>query len=295
MRFIPGEKRFALLELLKTSAPLLCDGALEPLLQKFGMPKIDPAFSVSATNPDWVRRAHTLYSRTGADIFRANTAGASPLTLKLMDIEDKAESLNNSSFALLQEIMESDKVSAAALTPLGDMQCPMQRENQDWYKVQLLRSRKQSYAEQIVYLADIGVNLLYFQNFDSSEELKLALSAAKGVSATETVAHLHLHPESSHSELLQTLQDLLSADADFVGLQIPPHCDNLPELLQDAVATCGVISVLLDETPSSDKTELSPEFKENAVQALQAEAAILGGGLHTTPEHIRFLRQLIDP
>jgi methionine synthase I (cobalamin-dependent) len=273
---------FSILSWLETEAPVISDGSLRPVLERFGLTSEQPACLANIQQMDWVRAAHKSYQRSGANFFRTNTAGATLPELTQHGVEDRTEAINNNGMALLREALGTGVITAGVLQQVKSTQVlpePL---------------REQAYGPQVVYLSDTGANFLWCAGFTRWEELAHVAQIARRSFVRETVLHLSLEPDQEYHEQLPELIGLVRRGQTFIGLEASPLQPKLEEYVQELVEHCGVVSVILGEVPQGEETGPSSWFQRKAERLLRAEVAMLGLGPHTTPKHVRWLRQLLD-
>ena len=271
---------FSLLKLLETQAPLLGDGSKASVLQELGFPEKTPPFTANLSHPELVRQLHKIYSQAGAFLLRTNTEGAYREALESLRLGERAEAVHTTSMALLQEAAGFQHISVGSITGIHD---PLLTKE----------DKQQAYAEQIIYLADIGVNLFMLSEFYSIEELQLALKTVRKVTSKEIIVHLTLFPGKQDSFSSKKLLDLHQFEATYIGIQGKSEDPQVIQIVQNLIGECGVISVLLDEPPSM-KGEVSLAFQETSRLLMESEVAILAGGNYTTPNHIRALKKIME-
>jgi methionine synthase I (cobalamin-dependent) len=271
---------FALLDWLQERAPVFSEGSLMPILQKFGLPENQPPCLANLEQMDWVRAAYKSYQRAGADFFRTNTAGANVLELTQQGMEGREEAINNNGMALLREAL--GKVVSAGLLRQAESQAELGEH-----------LAERVYGHPIVYLSDTGADLLWAEGFTRLEELQQVARLARRSFQRDCVLHLRLEPDIRLGERLQGLLEVVQLGRTVVGLHASALQPGLVEDVEQLVGECGVISVVLDELPQIEQSP-SPWFQRKAEQLLEQEVALFGLGVNTTPEHLRWLRDLRD-
>lgn len=267
---------FQLLPVLETEAPLISDSDLTFSLQALGVPEESLLCLANQEFPDLVKQAHRIQKRSGAQLFRANTAGASLSELEPLGWEDRCEALNNSGRALLKEALDNQGIQAGVIRAIAS-------ETQ-------ANLREAAYGNQAVYLSDTRADLIWLRDFPSVAELRLALRVLKRVSQTEIIASLK--PQTFSEEVLQELPELLRVGANYLGLQGAADHPELTSSLKALVDTIGVVGIELDERSSQPAP--SAEFEQVLAAVLDLGVAWVALGAHTTPDHVRLARKLRD-
>lgn len=275
---------FSLLHYLKKNAPVLCDGnKLGPLHQK-GFPPQFPAWAANLSQFEQIKSVYHHYVDAGASILRTNTEGAHRLALEALELNDRIEAINNNGMALLREAVGSKVLAAAAISSV----------NANLNQLVTTSFLDEGYSEQAVYLADTGAQFFMLTEFESLEDLKMAITLVKRVSTREIVAHLELKIPIHLTELIQQLVQLRKQGAEFVGVQLSPTLPEIAPIIAQVIEHCGIVSVILNEVPQDPDQPPSSAFEQAAKVICAADISIVGGGRHTTPHHIKLLRELLD-
>src|SRR5277367_2784122 len=149
-------------------APVLCDGAMGTLLYAKGIFINRSYDELNVSQPDLIRGIHHEYLQAGAEIIETNTFGANSFRLGRHTLADKVAEINRAGARLAREATKSfDVWVAGSVGPLGTRIEPLGKTS--------FEEARQAFREQIVALAEGGVDLLMLETFGYLEELHQAV------------------------------------------------------------------------------------------------------------------------
>src|SRR3954462_27095 len=93
--------------------PVLCDGAMGPLLYAKGIFINRSYDELNLSQPDLIRGIHHEYLQAGAEIIETNTFGANAFRLARHSIADKVRDVNRAGARLAREVAKSFDVWVA--------------------------------------------------------------------------------------------------------------------------------------------------------------------------------------
>lgn len=274
--------QFSLIKHLEKHAPLICDGAKSLVLHNLGVPQTEMCFVANLTHPQLVVQMYKSYLQAGASILRTNTDGANFLALDALELNGRGENINNNGMALIRE------GAGMAGIPAGSVISTKKYVTGDIPHHIL----EKAYGEQFIYLADTGAKFVMLGDFNSLDELLLATRVAKRTIQKQTVVHWTIE-EPEERDIIKGMQALLKQGADFVGIQASSKLEKLPQITKKLVSEFGVVSVLLDEPIALPFGNVSSDFLSMTEKLLDSEVAIIGGGNHTTPAHIKEINHIM--
>src|SRR4030095_16378321 len=113
---------------LPPAGPLLCDGAMGPLLSARGV-SVDACFDVlNLNNPRVIQSIHADYIAAGADCIETNTFGANRFKLAGNGPDGEVREINRRGAALARDVRESagrDVFVLGSIGPLGKYLAPL--------------------------------------------------------------------------------------------------------------------------------------------------------------------------
>ncbi|WP_159722026.1 homocysteine S-methyltransferase family protein [Enterococcus sp. CSURQ0835] len=278
-----------ILEHLKNH-PLLFDGAMGTMLQKYGLPlgALPEYFNLS--HPEIVQQIHTEYVAAGCDVVTTNTFQANGKKIKPEDVEEiiiKAVQLARAA---------QPKFVACDIGPIGQLLAPLGTltfdEAYDLFKIQMIA------AEQA------GADLILIETMSDLLETKAAILAAKENTQLPIFATMTFQADGRTflgTDPLTAVLTLQSLGVAAVGLncslgpaELLPHVETLLDYAQIPVivqANAGLPEIVDGQTVYRI-TET--EYAANVAKMLQKGVRIIGGCCGTTPAFIKELRHLLD-
>jgi methionine synthase / methylenetetrahydrofolate reductase(NADPH) len=275
---------------------LLFDGGMGTELYRRGV-FIDKCFDeLNITNPDMVTQVHRDYINAGADIIETNTFSANRFKLRRYHLEDKLYDINFNGARIARESAEGNVLIAGAIGPLGVQIEPLGPTSRN--------EAQQFYTEQLKPLIDGGIDLILFETFIYTDDLRQAVNAARSISELPIIAQVTISEDGSSltgGELESVVEELNTIPADVIGI----NCTVGPQVMLNWLErarplTDKPISIM----PNAGKPKnidgrniylASPEyFGEYARHFIRAGANIIGGCCGTGPEHIQKMRNSIS-
>lgn len=277
---------------------LICDGAMGTALHAVGN-SLDQALpAVSVTAPDVVAGIHAGYVDAGVDIIQTNTFGASRLRLAPFGLADRVGEINAAAVRIAHEaaarvdrpIFVAGSVSPAVT--VGQRSTTPAAE------------RIWAHREQIVALADAGVDLLILETFGFVNELVEAVTVAAEYCSMPIVAQATFMGDgrtlSGHTPR-QLVQALANLPVSVIGI----NCTLGPQGSLDVVTELAKHTELplsaqpnagLPRRLASDRLEydVDPEYFARYAERLVASgAALVGGCCGTTALHLEAVAKAV--
>lgn len=297
-----------------SGTPTLLDGGMGQELLRRGMPDREKSlWSANALleDPELVQDVHEDYLRAGADIITTNTYATPPERLKRAGLEGQVETLNQRAGILAERAREAvgrDALIAGSLPPIRGSYRPD--------RVGTFEEIEPQYREQAQYLAS-HVDLFLCETMSTPEEARAAVTGAASteipVFVSYTIADQKF--ESEEIPLLrngQPLKEAIEALSDLPVEGVLLNCSS-PERISAAVPTLrnhtdlptGAYANAFIEIPDEwdehagdmpqKRDDLDPEsYAEYVQQWLREGVQIVGGCCEVGPEHIAYLRTLLD-
>jgi homocysteine S-methyltransferase len=280
--------------------PILADGAMGTLLYARGIPINHCYDELNLTNPGPILAIHEEYLQAGAQILETNTFGANRFRLARHGMEQQVAQINTAGVRLARQAVEHfrDKQAgeawvAGSLGPLGVRLEPL--------GITSLSEARAAFAEQILALAEAGVDLLVLETMMALNEVHEALEAARETAPELPVLAMVTVDEDGNcldGASAATAATLITEwGADAIGV----NCSTGPATVLTAIeAMRGATTLPLAAIPNAGLPRAvegrniylcSPEYMAGfARMAIGAGAQIVGGCCGTTPNHIRAMR-----
>lgn len=294
------------LKFLETIAerPLVADGAMGTMINASGVGFERCFEGLNVDQPDLILGIHRAFVAAGADVLETNTFSATQIHLDRWGISSKFVDINVAGARLARTaaneagrkvfVAGSIGPTGARLSPIGPLP---------------VDDARRAYTEQVVALADAGVDLLIFETFSDIDELEIAIAAARTVGPLPIVASMSFTrdvrtlggvvPETA-------LERLHTAGADVIGANCSTGPRGVFEVLSRYETACGVRDrpVMFSAMPNAGYPESRGErlyfpappdyFAEYANQFLSVGARLIGGCCGTTPDHVVGVRRALD-
>jgi methionine synthase / methylenetetrahydrofolate reductase(NADPH) len=278
-------------------SPVLCDGAMGTLLYAKGIFINRSYDELNLSQPDLIRGIHHEYLQAGAEIIETNTFGANSFRLARHSLADKVREVNLSGVRLAKEAAKSfDVWVAGSVGPLGTRIEPLGKTSFD--------EARESFRQQIIALAEGGVDLLILETFGYLEELRQAMLAAREVgTGLPIVAQVTIDEDGNcldGSDPETFVPKLEEWGADVIGC----NCSVGPVAMLDAIERVRALTSLpLAAQPNAGIPRsvegrniylCSPEYMASyARKFVAAGVRVVGGCCGTTPEHIRVMKSAL--
>lgn len=287
-------------ERVRSGQVLLADGALGSLLLARGLKPGQAPEELCLSRPEVLAEIVRLYQEAGAEVFQANTFGASPLKLEQYGLAEKMEEINRQAVRIVREVVGEEGYvwasvgpSGRLLEPYGDVSAERMYEN---------------FARQTAVLVEAGADIIAIETMTDLAEARLALAAAvdtgKARGAVITVSlTFEKRRRGFFTVMGNSVADAVAglADADMVGSNCGNGVDNMVEIAREFRRLTDKLLVI---RPNAGLPEVcngavvypeTPEFMAERIPALlECRLGILGGCCGTTPEHIRAFRRVLE-
>lgn len=291
-----------LTELLERRSVLVADGAMGTSLFALGLETGDCPERWNIDHPDRVASVHAGFAEAGSDLFLTNTFGANQRRLMLHDATDQVGAFNRAGAAIGRKLADDmhrrtgrQIAVCGSVGPTGDILEPVGPLS--------IAEATSVFSDQMIALAEGGVDALWIETLSSQEELEAALTAAADV-------NLPVVATMSFDTHGRTMMGLTPADAARAAVSVRGAHGQSPKLAAFG-ANCGIGPAQLlhsvlslnaaGPTPIVAKGNCGiPQYKDGqlsysgspaimadyACLARDAGARIIGGCCGTTPEHI---------
>lgn len=261
------------------------DGGAGTLLQSWGLEAGISPETWNLSNPDKIKKMHSLYLEAGANIITACTFGANRLKF------DNLEEIVTAAIANAKSACEgyADSYVALDIGPTGKMLEPLgDLSFEDAVSV---------FAETVRIGAKAGADLVLIETMNDSYETKAAVIAAKeNCSLPVFVTNAYgdggkLMTGADPAAMVAMLEGL---GVDAIGM----NCSMGPlQMLEIAAETAKYASVPIIVNPNAGLPKIvdgksvfdvdAEEFSDIMCEIVKAGATVIGGCCGTTPEYIR--------
>jgi 5-methyltetrahydrofolate--homocysteine methyltransferase len=288
-----------ILERIRAGDVLLADGALGSLLLEHGLRSGDAPEAVCLTQPDRLRGIVKLYQDAGAEVFQANTFGASPLKLAGYGLADKTEEINRAAVEIVRSVAGNAGYVLASVGPSGKLLKPYgDAEPQLVYD---------SFVRQVSALAQVHPDIIAIETMTDIREALLALKAIKaGAPGIPVLGSMTFEKGRNGfytimgNSIIQCASELTEGGADIIGSNCGNGIDDMIAIAREFRAITQLPLAIRPNAgfPLFDGDRVTypetPEFMaERLPQLLDSGVSIIGGCCGTTPDHIRAFRVVL--
>lgn len=288
-----------LLDELRSGRILLCDGAMGTELHRRGLPQGRSPEKWNLSHPDEVRAVSASYVAAGSDIVETNTLGGSRLILSKHGLADRLIEINRRSAQLAREAA-GDRYVFGAVGPIGEFLSPLGPLD--------AAEAIDIMAEQMVALAEGGVDALCIETQVSLDEAVAAVKAAKERTNLPAIVTMTFRktPKREFRSIMgdapeQMVRRLTEAGADVLGSNCGQGPAEMLELCRKLRPLTGLALMIQSNAglPTMENGGMvykvsTEEMAALAVELAGAGAQIIGGCCGTTPSHIRAMRDALD-
>ena len=270
---------------------LLLDGATGSNLMKEGMPRGVCSEQWIYENPQVLEQLQKEYCEAGSRIVYAPTFSANRISLANHGLENKVEELNRGLVRISREAVGDKCYIAGDLTTTGKQDMPYEE-------------LFEAYREQIVALADAGVDLLIAETMLGVDEVMAVIDAAAAVCELPVMCTLTVESDGSlffGGNIYDAVETLEQMGADAVGINCSTGPDQLVSVVKNIREKVSIPVIVkpnagmpvIDEKGNPVYSMGAEEFAEHMKVLTEAGADIVGGCCGTTPEYIRKLADIL--
>jgi len=289
-----------LLERLNNNEVLVSDGAMGTMLFERGVESGDCPERINIERPEILEEIAKLYLQAGADIIQTNTFGASPLKLTQYSLDNQTDAINIAAVKAVRTAIGDKAHISASCGPCGKLLKPYGDTDPD----DVLKG----FERQMNALIGEGVDLICIETMTDLSEAKLAIKAARSVTADIPICATMTFDSTPRgfftimgASIEQTVSELVEAGADVIGSNCGNGIENMVEIAIEfrkhtdqpliIQSNAGLPKLEGDRIIYSE----SPEFMARKCrEMLNIGVDIIGGCCGTTPEHIAAIRKVVD-
>lgn len=270
---------------------LIGDGALGTLISEKGVGRETNYERLNLTHPEFIKDLHAGYLAAGAQVLETNTFGANRSKLAAFQCESEVADINRAAVALLREVVGTKAYLAGSVGPLAEK--VGHREVEPLTHDQI----REIFREQIVALANAGVDVLMLETFSDLPQILLALEVAKKHTDLPVLCQLAFHERGytyTGVDVQTALKALVDGGADIIGA----NCGRGVRCVMNAVEKMtSAGDWLVSAFPNAGLPEYKdgryifgaplPYLVESASRMADVGVNLIGGCCGTGPEYIR--------
>jgi methionine synthase I (cobalamin-dependent)/5,10-methylenetetrahydrofolate reductase len=279
---------------------VLCDGAMGTMLYSCGV-FINRCYDeLNVTQPETVRSVHEQYLQAGAEVIETNTFGANAFRLERFGLREKVGDFNRAGAAIARQcveaILEKQATQAFVAGAVGSLGVKLRPEGEISKE-----EARAAFAEQILALAEGGVDFLLAETMMSVAEAEQAVQAAREVAPGLKIVVLFTVDEAGNCldgaspETAALRMTELGADAVGCNCSLGPatvlgvveRMKKVTPLPIVAMPNAGMPSIVEGRNIYLSSPEYMGSFARKFVRA---GASWVGGCCGTTPAHTRSMR-----
>lgn len=256
---------------------------------------------INLSHPEILAEIAKLYLDAGAEMIQTNTFGASPIKLAMYQLHEQTVEICEAGVRAVREAVGDRAYVSASCGPCGKMLTP--------YGDTEPEAVRDSFQIQIAAMNAADADILCIETMTDLAEATLAIEAARIVSnIIPIVATMTFDPTSRGFHTIMGVSveaatnGLLEAGADVIGSNCGNSIENMIEIAEEfrGVTNAPLIIQSNAGLPETRNGLLvypeSPEFMaEKAVELAALGVNIIGGCCGTTPEHIKAIRNAVNP
>jgi homocysteine S-methyltransferase len=270
--------------------PLVFDGAVGTALYERGIPYTTSFEQASVSQPEVVRQVHQAYLNAGANVITTNSFGANAYRLKLHDLDGQVAQINRAAARLAREVAADKAFVAASIGPTGLLLKTIQKDE--------CQNIRQAFLDQCLVLCDEDIDVLLLETFRQTEEIGLALEAARQASNGRfpIIASVSFDPGGTMADGSgpeEVAEKLAQWGADAIGVK----CADGPAGVYEMVTRMAGAGLPLIAQPNAGLPRqlegrlayiATPDyFQLYARRLYKAGIKAVGGCCGTTAEHIK--------
>ncbi len=274
------------------------DGALGTMISERGIGREVCYERLNLTHPEFIKDIHAAYVAAGSQVIETNTFGANRTKLALgpgahaaTQSAQEVSAINHAGVALARAVAGSNVYLAGSVGPLQERSGPHTSPPLTDDEIRSI------FKEQILALANAGVDLLMLETFSELPQLLLALEVAKQNTDLPVICQMAFH-ERGHTytgvHVNTAVEALIRGGADVVGA----NCGRGVRCVMAAVeAMTSRGEWLVSAFPNAGLPEYVegrylfgaplPYLLESAAKMGEQGVNLIGGCCGTTPEYIR--------
>jgi 5-methyltetrahydrofolate--homocysteine methyltransferase len=307
-----------LIDALKKSGILVCDGAMGTMLQAEGLEASQPPELWNLKRPDVIFKVHKEYIEAGADIIITNTFGANPIKLERAGLKEKVKDINKEAVEIAKKAIADSKKKRdiyilGDIGPTGGLLTPA--------GLYSYKDFNNAFFEQATILCEAGVDAFIIETMSDTGELEAAFNACKTAceKAGKSLPVIGSMAFSSGRSGYRTMMGvsieqlvekfvknpIFTLGCDVVGANCGTGSQEMVQIMTQMKAAVEAIpslgkKVFFIAQPNAGMPRLAngrtifdetPEvFSRSVKKLVELNVNIIGGCCGTTPEHIKAIK-----
>ena len=276
------------------------DGAMGSQLMARGLPPGTPGELWNLDRPDVVEAIQREYVEAGAQYLLTNTFGGNAAALARHGLEGRLEEINRAAVRIARSAAGGSAAVLGDIGPTGQLLEPIGTLSRE--------EAREAFAAQARALASAGADAIIAQTFDSSEELGIALGAARDVCELPLIASMKFQHEKAgryRSMMGEAPEQLVATAKELACAVVGTNCGQGIETMVGLVAEIAKLTDLpIIAQPNAGLPQLvdgqtvyreTPSvFAASLPELYRAGARIIGGCCGTTAGHVAAIRSFAD-
>ncbi len=278
---------------------VLGDGALGSYLLERGVARNRNLDLLCIQSPDIVFATHEEYIRAGSQLIETNTFGANRFKLAETEGAGRIAEINRTGAEIAVKAAGHQVYVAGSVGPSG-LQFPLDDNELS------VADLRESFAEQLIGLAEGGVDLFIIETFSYLEEMTVAIRTAREIAPEIPVIAQMVFPTRGVSvrgeDGLFCARAMLAAGADVVGSNCGRGIDSMVAAIE-RMSGLDSEDVPLSAFPNAGLPEMmdgrmiypaQPSYMAvRAREMVRLGVHLIGGCCGTTPAHIQEFRSAL--
>lgn len=275
---------------------VLGDGALGSYLFERGVERGRNLDLLNLQAEDLVFTAHEEYIRAGSQLIETNTFGANRFKLRDAGAEEKVREINRAGAAIAKKAAGHQVYVAGSVGPTG-IPFPLDEDEVGEEEI------RYSFQEQMIGLAEGGVDALIIETFSNLDEMLLAIATAKSAVPSLPVISQMVFPARAMTvrgeDSLYCGRQMAAAGANIVGTNCGRGIDPMVSAIAKMRELAGE-GIILSAFPNAGMPEMvghrmiypaQPSYMvARAAEMIKNGVHLIGGCCGTTPAHIQEFR-----
>jgi len=286
--------------LVETRPLVVGDGAMGTQLMARGLAAGRCCELWNVENPQVVQAVQREYVEAGADLLLTNTFGGNPVALARHGLADRTEELNGAAAAIARRAADGRALVVGDIGPTGSLLAPLGELS--------VAEARDAFRRQAEALVGAGVDAVLCETFQSGDELRAALEAARECTDLPLIASMTFSPEPSgryRSIMGEAPEAVVGLAERFACAACGTNCGQGIETMAPLIGQLADLTDLpVIAQPNAGLPRLvggravyeqAPSvFALHVVRLYESGARIIGGCDGTTAQHVRALRLFAD-
>jgi 5-methyltetrahydrofolate--homocysteine methyltransferase len=288
--------------LLSSRTPIIADGGMGTMLFSLGLANGEAPELWNVEQPDKVRSVHRAYIEAGAQIVLTNTFGGNRLRLAFHGIGDRTAELNQAAARLLRQEADASPhpvLVAGSMGPTGGILMP--------YGELDPAEVADVFEEQARALIVGGVDVLWIETMSALEEVEAAVQGIRHADPDFPIVVTMTFDLNGHTMMGVSPERAVEAISGLGVVALGANCGNGPREIEGVIAKMRAVNSDIPLVAKSNAGmphlhddrvvyDATPEdMGEYAITVRNLGASIIGACCGSTPEHIRMIRERLQP